>query len=322
MSRIYVHRSFNPWYYSFYLEGMLRNGYEISFADLLGGSLANFVKGRNDFFLYETKMGHKSKRVLIGAEDFSHSNESYLGLADVYAKVNLSRDDMEKNGTVPIGPSFGVSMMRRPKLVMRMLMEKVSPLHEMRQSMRRPYFSDYELAAIETGVASKLFYLNYPWKKHAGVTELRRQIISGLAELGALGIIDFEGGFSKRKLGYHAGLRNLSAAQIYSPRAYIKALVKGKMSVNTPAVHGCLGWKLGEYFALGRAIISLPFSNEMPEQLVHGSQIHFVENVSDLMEQLPVLVRKESYLSQLQLSAIQYYQYWLEPSAVIKRLSI
>ena len=54
---------------------------------------------------------------------------------------------------------------------------------------------------------------------------------------------------------------------------------KTKMSevvFNTPAFWECHGWKLGEYLALGKAIISTPLSNDLPYPLEHGKNIYMI----------------------------------------------
>ena len=53
--------------------------------------------------------------------------------------------------------------------------------------------------------------------------------------------------------------------------------------LNTPGVSGCLGWKLGEYLALGKAIISTPIQRQLLADLEHGTHIHVVDGSEDSM---------------------------------------
>jgi hypothetical protein len=52
--------------------------------------------------------------------------------------------------------------------------------------------------------------------------------------------------------------------------------------IKTHSVQNCHGWNLGEYLALGKAIVSTPLSSNLPEKLVHGKNIHFISNISEL----------------------------------------
>jgi hypothetical protein len=137
----------------------------------------------------------------------------------------------------------------------------------------------------------------------------------------ALGEIEFEGGFSKRRFGYHAGLEQVSATKLYNSKSYLRAQVKGKMAINTPAVHGCLGWKLGEYFALGRAVVSLPISNLFPVPIEHGKHIHFFENEETVDEEIKKLRLDVGYLQYLQKNTNEYYNQYLRPDVVINRMN-
>jgi glycosyltransferase involved in cell wall biosynthesis len=90
---------------------------------------------------------------------------------------------------------------------------------------------------------------------------------------------------------------------------------------NTPAVHGCHGWKLGEYLALGKAIISTDLSNLLPEPLVHGQDIHFSSpDVDDLRAAIELLKDDVPYRQRLERSARTYWERHLSPAAVMSRI--
>jgi len=58
-------------------------------------------------------------------------------------------------------------------------------------------------------------------------------------------------------------------------------LTRSSAVLNTPGVHGCLGWKLCEYLALGKAIISTTIQRQLPADLEHGTHIHVVDGSED-----------------------------------------
>ena len=55
-------------------------------------------------------------------------------------------------------------------------------------------------------------------------------------------------------------------------------------------------WDLGEYLALGKAIISTPLFNDLPAPLTHGINIHFVENdVDSIKEAVSYIIANPDY---------------------------
>ena len=90
--------------------------------------------------------------------------------------------------------------------------------------------------------------------------------------------ITFEGGFVSSRprqelgaLGYHV-LNKGAPFEEYLQKTKSSAVV-----FNTPAVWSCHGWKLGEFLALGKAIISTQLVRELPSPLIHGTHIHYVD---------------------------------------------
>jgi glycosyltransferase involved in cell wall biosynthesis len=90
---------------------------------------------------------------------------------------------------------------------------------------------------------------------------------------------------------------------------------------NCPAVHGCLGWKLGEYLALGKAIISIPLERALPEPLEHGEHIHYVDDNTEAMsEAVRTIDRDADYRHHLESGARSWYERNLTPAKIAARL--
>ena len=89
------------------------------------------------------------------------------------------------------------------------------------------------------------------------------------------------------------------------------------MVFNTPAVHNCHGWKLGEYLAMGKAIISTPLSNELPAQMEHGKNIYLISESEDFKSALLKLLSDSEYRNTLEEGAKAYYLKYASPEAVI-----
>ena len=96
-----------------------------------------------------------------------------------------------------------------------------------------------------------------------------------------------------------------------------------KCVFNTPAYWQCHGWKLGEYMALGKAIVSTPLSNDLPAPLLHGEHIHIVENSQEAMrEAVSFILTHPDYRQRLETNIQSYWQQYGTPEASLHLLGI
>ena len=101
---------------------------------------------------------------------------------------------------------------------------------------------------------------------------------------------------------------------------YLLNIKRSAFVFNTPAAWACHGWKLGEFLAMGKAIISTPFVNEMPENMVHGENIYFVESENEMEVGVNLLLSDNILRRKLEMGAKEYYDKWLKPEVVIRRI--
>ena len=145
----------------------------------------------------------------------------------------------------------------------------------------------------------------------------------------SLNWLNFEGGFvphNKRneKNGYSSSIDSFADC-IYGKKIpiteYINKIKASFAVFNMPAVVSCHGWKLAEYLALGKAIISLPLVNDLPEPLIHGVNIHFVENNKEsIVAALEKLHTDTEYRKKLEKGAREYWERWGTPESVIRQI--
>ena len=106
-------------------------------------------------------------------------------------------------------------------------------------------------------------------------------------------------------------------------KEWLKKTKESAVAFNTPAFWNCHGWKLGEYLAMGKAIISTELSNDLPEPLKHGVNIHFVENTSQAMsEAVEFIVSHPEYRKTLESGARAYWEKYGTPEASLRLMSI
>lgn len=90
-------------------------------------------------------------------------------------------------------------------------------------------------------------------------------------------------------------------------------------SSNTPAVHFCHGWKLGEYFCLGKIILSTNFQNNIPNGIQDRKNILFVDP-KNIEEIINTITNDISFQNELQQNALSYWKNSACPQKVIEHL--
>ena len=133
--------------------------------------------------------------------------------------------------------------------------------------------------------------------------------------------MSFEGGFAPRSMNDIPGFEKQTVQCRYAFDEYLHKIKKSALVFNTPAVAGCHGWKLGEFLALGKAIISTPLSRQLPIELRHGEHLHIVDGSQEAVQQaVELLCRDHDYRCHLEQNARNYFNKYLHPRCVIERL--
>jgi glycosyltransferase involved in cell wall biosynthesis len=140
--------------------------------------------------------------------------------------------------------------------------------------------------------------------------------------------INFEGGFfyipdkdiSQREKIEKEYAECLATTKRISFKKYLEKTKKSMFVFNTPSVWGCHGWKLAEYLCMGKAIISTPLNNVMPDSFQHGIHYHLVENEKEISNAIEILLKDKEYRQSLEYNARKYFEEYLSPKSVIKRI--
>ena len=299
-----VDRDFVVPYYTFILRGFLDAGLTegIRF-DRIGVSERPAIVDGTPMILTR---GGRSTRLFISTGDSRGVDEGMLRWADVYGKVNLDFDE-HRSGFVALGPTFGIRLWPLPTGYLRLVQLARTgrvPLDRVRQlrfqAIARVPIDRYEHRPADTGY---VFHVSRPWSgRHEQANYPRQRFFAACAAAG----VEVDGGFLDDRLDLGT---------------YIERVQKSAFVFNSPAVHGCLGWKLGEYLALGKAILSTPLSRSLPAPLEHGVHAHFVDDdVDSIRAGVELLLNDESYRSHLERGAGQWYQAHLAPARVAERL--
>lgn len=130
------------------------------------------------------------------------------------------------------------------------------------------------------------------------------------------------------------GLQHNSFAQRVAPdllinskhladrNAYINLVKKSRVVISSSGLLGSNGWKLGEYVALGKCIISEPIETLLPGTFRSG--IHYLQytGTDECVEKVVNLFRKEAQAEYFMKNTTDYYFDYLAPDALIRNFLV
>jgi len=280
-------------------------------------------------------------KIIIDYRDKVTIKENAYYWCDKYAKINFNKELSEisfNNKIISIPPSFGIKLWgfwgTLYYCLLNLMRCKFSPLEStkihfidyfgmyFRRSRIESYDKkQYHIRELSNNKVKKqfVFFISTLWQHDnciKGTNILRKKFI----ELCKSHIeIEFEGGFySKSSHPQYSKFKEIIFLNRYSIEKYISKTMLSSFVFNTPAVFNCHGWKLAEFLAMGKAIISTPILNELPAKLIHGKNIHIVSNNSELEEAINLLVNNINYRKHLEIEAKTYYEEFVSPKSVIK----
>lgn len=324
MVDIKVFPIFDSFYYSFYVEGLQRN--KVKFVYTRDG-FPVALDTHNHFTMIIDS--NPKVKVFIDASDRASFASKGLDWCDIYAKVNIDEASVPvqyQQKIIPIGPSFAVKAWNSHQALI--LATKQFIMNRDIISNPREHFACYwrqwryrlPESAYTPGNSRNnyIFFAGSLWKKEFETNKYRANFIRVCSSLEH---ITFEGGFSPRTKSDIQGFESLTMSQRIKFTEYLKKLKASLVAFNTPAVEGCHGWKLGEFLALGKAIISTPLTRALPSPLQHGVHIHYVDGSPESIHQAILKIAQDhSYREKLEKNAREYYLSFLQPSQVIKRI--
>lgn len=337
---IFIDPGSNIPYASFYIKGL----YEVFGKVNVSFSTFYFtdLQKRNDNYSYDAYMAfviiNKSEisKVIIDFGDDYPIRENAHNWCDLYAKINFDPLRTPLHFTTKIQsipPSFGIRIWSNFEIVSHAFSNlfklKFSPQTSI-MNYFRSYFSQMKQFPLETFSAhdipddpknNEVFFIASLWPHPnclTGTNVYRKMFIDTCLKTG----VNFNGGFwvTDTEHPQFQEFKQLTFTKRYALKEYIEKTKKSMFVFNTPAVHNCHGWKLGQFLAMGKAIISTSFQNALPEDLVHGENIHFVNDASELEAAISELTHNQEYRRKLQMGAKRYYEKHGEPAAVIKKI--
>ena len=292
-------------YYTYVMQGFLDAG--------LAGALRferfdlPLPEGRANGAAMSFELSDRVLRLFVSAGDHPDISPEMVEWADAYGKVNLPVGEEPRPNVVAIGPIFGITLWPLPGgyLTALRMAARGAPLRTRIADMRFQAIARLPLDRYVTRPSEQryVFHASRPWSdKHQGTNDPRERFLAACRALE----VPVDGGLLQERLPLST---------------YVERLQRSAVAFNCPAVHKCLGWKLGEYLALGKAIVSTPLERQLPAPLLHGEHIHYVEDtVEGIADGVSLLMQDLAYRAHLEVNARRWFDEHLAPARVAARL--
>lgn len=301
-------------------------------------------KSRSDYnsgFAFIYKSNNIERKIFIGTEDVAKIFEDRYNWCDVYGMVNPTNEQINQyTKLMPIGPEFGITLFPILKNIIKCISMFIKGC-SYNEIPFKDYLRDYLYCNIRRRSIDKyeiltkvkpnyVFHASTLWYNKFADTntnmyrgEFLKSCQKANLEIEG-GLFYIEGEEVLAEMPEYPKYKEDYADFIYNKRLsiddYINKTKESILVFNTPSVCECHGWKLAEYLCMGKAIISTPLTREMPAKLIHGEHVHFVERVEDIYNAVLHIKNNNEYRHKLEHGARAYYEEWLAPEVVIKRI--
>ena len=324
-------------YQSYYLYGFLSENCDISFSKLDIDIDNHDDYRRGSAWIIDLNDGRR-KKLYIDSNDSNDIHERFYDWSDVYAKINLRQEDLTRGKVLPIGPSFGVSIWNPATTMCKAIYNRIRWCDGYKEKwksylrdyaylfVRRAKYPSYNIECAED--REYMFVLNTLWYDEGtydSTNRLRGVYAKTCKEL----FPTFEGGFFyipnveyevPKYREYLDDYKDMLIKKRISMREYMRRIERASFVFNTPSVCGCHGWKMAEYLAMGKAMISTHINNVMPGEFVPGK--HYIEANTDeeIYNAVKLLKDNPQIISELKNNSTKYFNEYLAPTAVIGRI--
>lgn len=332
--RVFVDPQANIDYTAFYISGLyeLFGKSNVSFS---GQHFRGLPPNRTLKFVLTD--GSVTRRFVIDWSDAPSIEKADYDWSDHYGKININNNltpaDYQSK-LISLAPGFGINLWHPVESayygVTNLLKAGWSAgnvkkfLGTYYKQIRQMPLHVYEPLGVESNY---VYSLNTLWNSDEWIDNdatVNRYRANFMNVCRSMPNLQFEGGFVYSTIqNKNPDFQSLVINANWIPkRTYLNKLKASVLVFNTPAWAQCHGWKLGEYLALGKAIISTPLSNELPAPLEHGKHLHIVSGGEEaIREAITLLLNNPGYRATLARNARNYYQTYGSPGASVRRLT-
>ena len=267
--KVFVDPASDILYSSYYLYGFNEIDFEVKFSS----KYFDLFQFNNQFTPIVIEKNNELYKVIIDYGDGGNIEEIAYNWCDKYYKINIKHNDLVRfNKLNSIGPSFGINIYKSYQLIFFAILNFFKARKRI-NNMKR-FFSNYKALfkrlpysyySVRKPKENYIFFIASICRNEKETNTFRLNFIKSCQ---SLKIVNFEGSFAPRSNGDNLGFDEFVINSRISIKDYLKKIKESVVVFNTPAVLKCHGWKLAEYLALGKVIISTPISRELPDSLI------------------------------------------------------
>lgn len=279
-------------------------------------------------------------KLAIDFRDATTIIKSAYTWCDIYAKINYNKESTEipadANKIVSIPPSFAI----RYRGILGIMFDMVQNIYKVFIDKRKSptifsikqYITNYLYLVIRRkklveytkptqSLSNYVFFISTLWNHMNCIESTNVLRAAYMRTCKTNKNLKFEGGFYiKQDDNYSSQYNDIKLRHHISIRKYITNTKLSAFVFNTPSCWDCHGWKLGEFLAMGKAIISSPITNELPETLKDRYHIHIIHNPSDIQTAIDKLHYDCQYRHSLEAHAKKYFETYASPCKVIEHI--
>lgn len=336
-TKIFVNPNLNILYSSFYIKGLNevfgKNNVTFNSNYFIDLNESMTIESYSHYFSFIIKSSGETRKIIVDFRDkTSVLDEAYLW-CDEYYKINYNvseTKDKYKSKISSIAPSFAIRCWNPFETLNYAFSNYWKSRRNLKVSWKTyllSYAQQYKRQPIKTYMSevrkkdNYVFFISTLWNDLSCLENTNITRAKYINTVKSNPKINFEGGFfANNDHPQKEEFKELIFQKRYSAKEYISKTKESKFVYNTPAVWNCHGWKLGEYLMLGKAIISTPISNELPEELIHKKHIHIIQNMNELEQAINFILTNDEYRETLEKNALEYAKKWVTPKSVIEKI--
>jgi hypothetical protein len=201
-----------------------------------------------------------------------------------------------------------------------------------RSKAKNPFFSPLTVSSFEgipdVSLKPLILFQTRAWDPYAAewqvpddtarLNDTRAQVIAALRKEFGEQVI---AGFCPDRYAM-ANFPELLTTEPCDKYSYLSLLHRSTICIQTTGLFGSTGWKLAEYFAAGKAIVTEPILDELPVRPEEGKNILTFHNADECVEHCRRLMNHPELSTQMAKDNQQFYLYEIEPSVHIYKCLI
>lgn len=314
---VYIDSASNLLYSSYFIYGLRKTFGKVKYT-------GRYFKGfnhNNKFFPVVIKSEAGLKKLIFDFGDGYKINEPAMDWCDAYGKININ-DELVDTSKYPklvsIGPGFGIRIYSKWCTVLLSVFNYLKSYKRIPD--RKRFFSDWlaqykrqpmEYYHPEKSKDNYIFFAGALWKKEHETNQCRANFIRACKRVAN---VRFEGGFAPRTMGDMDGYEDITLAAAVPMSEYLTKIKESAVVLNTPVIQDCHGWKLGEFMALGKAMVSTKIKNRLPAPLEFGKCAYLVDgSEEEIYNAVKLLTSDNAYRHQMEKEIYNYYLQHVTP---------